>query len=90
MKDIDAGAKGPTEAVALELGEAREWVAVARRLDAMQGHIDAAMKRVECLFLADDLESLGSTTVAEWIRNADTDEEVEQIRKYLLRMLEGK
>ena len=39
-----------TEAEALELGLAPEWVAVARRLDEMQARVDAAIGRVEELF----------------------------------------
>ena len=45
-------------------------------------------KLVEDLFLADDLAAKGFGLVAEWIRDADTHEKVEEIRAGCLRLLE--
>ena len=49
-------------------------------------------KLVEDLFLADDLEARGFWSVAEWIREARTHEEVEEVEEVrggVLRFLEG-
>jgi hypothetical protein len=46
-------------------------------------------KLVEDLFLADDLEARGLWSVAEWIREAKTHEQVKEIRAGVLRVLEG-
>jgi hypothetical protein len=43
---------------------------------------------MEDFFLADACDAQGFGSVAEWIRNADTHEAVEEIRAGVLRVLE--
>ena len=85
MKDIDAGGMGPTEAVALELGEAR---GVGGR--SATPRCDAGPYRLRHRRASN--ASSWPTTSSPWVprrlpngfANADTDEEVEEIRTNLL------
>ena len=45
-------------------------------------------KQIQDFFLADDCDAMGFGSVAEWIRDADTHEAVEEIRAGVLRVLE--